>query len=226
MFTVTLIGADGSGKSTLGKKLGEILQQPTKFIYLGENPESATHMLPTTRLWLNIKMSFGNPVSVGPPDPSNNPLPKHLIKRIFKETLSVFRYAIVISEEWYRQFIVWYYRFRRHIVITDRHYYLDYYFHHIYPDHVPITVASRLHGIMLAKLYPKPELILFLDASPEVLFDRKREGSIELLEKRRQEYIRLSRVVESFHTLDASQPIEIVAQQATNLILDYLRNKK
>lgn len=226
MITVTLIGADGSGKSTLGKKICEALQFPSILIYMGENPEAATHTLLTTRIWGKYKLSSKNSNLGGPPDPVKKPLPKKPIMRILKEFVSALRYTNIFFEEWYRQCVVWYYRLRHYIVITDRHFYLDYYHSHISPGEFDLPLAARVHGMMLARFYPKPDLILFLDAPPEVLFARKGEGNFELLESRRQEYIRLSRVVESFHTLDASQPIEIVAQQATNLILDYLRNKK
>ena len=52
MFTVALIGPDGSGKSTIGKRLAGALPFPMKYIYMGVNLEAGTHMLPTTRLVL------------------------------------------------------------------------------------------------------------------------------------------------------------------------------
>ncbi len=226
MLTVTLIGADGSGKSTLGQNLKQALNHPTTYIYMGENPQTATYMLPTTRLWVKFKQRTGNPDLGGPPDPAKvAPLPKNLIKRILKELKSAARLMNLIAEEWYRQLIIWTFHARRYIVITDRHYYLDYYYHHIHPGSQPLTLAARFHGFILAKLYPKPNLVLFLDAPSEVLFARKGEGSLELLEKRRQEYIKLAPVVKQFHTLDATQPIEAVTQQAIDLILAHTKGK-
>jgi len=226
MITVTLVGADGSGKSTLAKKLLEVLQYPTVYIYMGENPQAATHMLPTTRFWSYLKQRNGAIDLGGPPDSSKiAPLPKAPIKRLLKELKSAIRVTNLVSEEWYRQLIIWYYRFRRYIVITDRHFYLDYYYHHIHPNGQQLTLAARIHGSILAKLYPKPGIVLYLDAPPEVLYARKREGSPELLESRRQEYINLSQAVKRFHALDATQPIEIVTQQATRLILAYIEGK-
>ena len=226
MITVTLVGADGSGKSTLGKSLRDILQYPTAYIYMGENPLAATHMLPTTRLWVKLKQRDGVIDLGGPPDSTKvSPLPKAPIKRLLKEFKSAARLTNLIAEEWYRQLIIWYYRIRRHIVITDRHFYLDYYHYHIHPNSSHLTLAARIHGSILDKLYPKPSIVLFLDAPPEVLYARKREGNLERLENRRQEYINLSQIVKGFHILDATQPIEIVTQQATDVILSYIKSK-
>lgn len=216
---VTLIGADGSGKSTLGKNLLQALQYPAVYIYMGENPQAATHMLPTTRLWVKLKQQKGDIDMGGPPDISKiRHFPKNPIKRILKEIKSAVRITNLIAEEWYRQLIIWYYEARRYIVITDRHFYLDYYYHHIHPKGQPLTLAAHLHGIMLSKFYPKPDIVLFLDAPAEVLYARKREGNIELLECRRNEYVNLSKSITIIYTLDATQSIEIIAQQAISLI--------
>ncbi len=226
MLTITLIGADGSGKSTLGKNLREALKDPAVYIYLGENPQTATHMLPTTRLWVSIKKHTDNPDLGGPPDPAKiDPLPKGPIKRFLKELKSAARIANLMAEEWYRQLIIWTYQARGFIVITDRHYCLDYYYHHIHPRGRPLTLAARFHGFTLASLYPKPTLVLFLDAPAAVLFARKGEGSLELLELRRQEYIKLSSAVKHFYTIDATQPIETVTRHAVDLILAHNKCK-
>ena len=45
---------------------------------------------------------------------------------------------------------------------------------------------------MLNYIFPKPDLVICLDAPGEVLFSRKAEGTIELLEQRRQEYLQVS----------------------------------
>jgi hypothetical protein len=37
---------------------------------------------------------------------------------------------------------------------------------------------------MLEHFYPKPNLVIYLDAPAEMLFARKKEGTIELLEQR------------------------------------------
>ncbi|MDQ4078675.1 MAG: hypothetical protein M3220_20845, partial [Chloroflexota bacterium] len=71
MFTVALIGADGAGKTTVGKRLEGALPLPAKYIYMGINLESSNLVLPTTRLILEVKrLRGGRPDMGGPPDPT------------------------------------------------------------------------------------------------------------------------------------------------------------
>ena len=70
MFTVTLIGPDGTGKSTISKKLQNLLPLPTQYIYMGINQEATNFTLPTTLLWKKIKRASGRQTDMGgPPDP-------------------------------------------------------------------------------------------------------------------------------------------------------------
>src|SRR5690606_16626163 len=50
VFTVALIGPDGAGKSTISRKVVEMLDIPAKYLYMGVNLEASNLMLPTTRL--------------------------------------------------------------------------------------------------------------------------------------------------------------------------------
>jgi thymidylate kinase len=88
------------------------------------------------------------------------------------------------------------------------------------------TFSERVHGLVLNRLLPKPDLVIFLDAPAEILFARKQEGSVELLEKRRQEYIQFQDKVKRFVTVDTTQTVDQVASQVCNLIMDFYRSKK
>jgi hypothetical protein len=61
MFTVALIGPDGAGKTTIGRRLEHALPRPVKYIYMGVNLDSSNVMLPTTRLVKAIKRALGAP---------------------------------------------------------------------------------------------------------------------------------------------------------------------
>ncbi len=67
--------------------------------------------------------------------------------------------------------------------------------------------------------------MIYLDAPAEVLFARKGEGTIEALERRRQEYMSLQGVVKHFALVDATQPQEVVAREVTNLIRDFYNQR-
>jgi thymidylate kinase len=49
-LTVALLAPDGAGKTTLARSLGRAFYLPTRYIYMGTNPNSGSVTLPTTRL--------------------------------------------------------------------------------------------------------------------------------------------------------------------------------
>src|SRR5436305_15261284 len=49
MFSATLIGLDGVGKTTIAKRLEHALPMPVKYLYMGMNFEAGNCLLPTTR---------------------------------------------------------------------------------------------------------------------------------------------------------------------------------
>jgi thymidylate kinase len=129
--------------------------------------------------------------------------------------------AHLMAEEWFRQLVTWYYQARGYDVIFDRHFYFDYYKHHVVSNRAGRTLSERLHGFMLDRIFPKPDLVIFLDAPAEVLFARKGEGTVELLEQRREEYRQFQGRVNLFLTVDTTQPVEEVVRQVCNLIMDF-----
>jgi thymidylate kinase len=80
-----------------------------------------------------------------------------------------------------------------------------------------------VHGFNLRRLYPRPDLVVLLDAPAEVLHARKGEGSIEALEARRQEYLGQAGLFRRFVVVDASQPTETVAADVRARIVEFVR---
>ena len=227
MFTVALIGPDGAGKTTIGRRLEHTLPLPVKYVYMGINVDSSNYMLPTTRLIRAIKRARGAPPdNAGPPDPRRvKPSPKGIIKRTVSSVKSGLRLINRLAEEWYRQGLAWNYRRLGNIVLFDRHFFSDYYAYHIATGGQGRPLGDRIHGFMLAHIYPKPDLVIYLDAPAEVLFARKGEGTITALERRRQEYFQMRNLVKNFTVVDASQPEDDVTRKVTGLIWDFYRAK-
>jgi thymidylate kinase len=223
VFTIALIGPDGTGKSTISKMLRTLLPLPTKYIYMGINQEATNFALPTTLLWKKIKRATGRQIDMGgPPDPNRlQTIPKTPLHRVAREVKSGVRIANLIAEEWFRQFVTWYYKWRGFIVIFDRHFYFDYYKHHVAHGVSGRTLGEYVHGFMLNHIFPKPDLVVFLDAPAEILFARKKEGTVELLEQRRQEYLQFQGKVKQFVTVDTTQSVDEVARQVSRLIMDF-----
>jgi len=224
MFTVALIGPDGAGKTTIGRRLEHTLPLPVKYIYMGVNLGSSNHMLPTSRLITALKRACGaKPDVAGPPDPSqvNKPRPKGAVKRMAAGLRSSLRLVNRLSEEWFRQGLTWYYQQRGNIVLFDRHFFSDYYAYDIADNGQGRPLSRRIHGFMLDRVYPKPDLVIYLDAPAEVLLARKGEGTLEALERRRQDYLQLRGLVKNFVTADATQPEDEVARDVAKLIWDF-----
>jgi thymidylate kinase len=227
MFTVALIGPDGAGKSTIGRKLQETSPLPIKYVYMGVNLESSNLVLPTTRLLLEVKRARGQRPDITVPRDVyfQSQTRKKFTKRVTDGAKAALRMINLMAEEWFRQLIVWIYMLRGYHVLFDRHFYFDYYDHDIANTDPKRPLSSRLHGFMLQKLYPKPDFVIFLDAPSEILFARKPERTIDILESKRQEYIRLRKVMKDFAVVDVAQPVDTVVRQVCELIVNFQQNK-
>lgn len=220
MFTVALIGPDGAGKTTIARRLEREMPDDIKYLYMGVNVEASNLALPTTRLLQAVKRRMGRQSEMGgPPDPARKkPRPKGVLKRTVSGLKGLLRLLNRIGEEWFRQVVAWYYLRRGYIVLFDRHFFSDYYAHDIQTRDVGRPLTSRIHGLILDRFYPKPDLLVLLDAPAELLFARKGEGTLALLEGRRQEYLQLQDKIEHFAIVDASQDEDTVAEQVEALI--------
>lgn len=202
--TVALVGADGAGKSTVSRLLEEAaLPWPVKRVYMGVNLEASTLMLPTTRLLLAVKRARGGRPDMAPGSDPASGGPRST-RQLLRETA---RFTVWTLEEWLRQLVAAWYRARGFLVVFDRHFLADHYFTDVTAGR---TSVRRAHGWMLQHLYPKPGLVICLDAPADVLYARKSEASQAWLDRRRRQYLRLSQAVPAFAVVDAGRSLETV----------------
>ena len=230
-LTVALVGPDGAGKSTIGARLQEAdLPRPVKTIYMGVNLEASSLMLPTTRLLLAAKKARGSrpdmvASSLRDVEPvesaagSDGPAPKQSATASLKSSVREgARLGVWMTEEWLRQLVAAVYSRRGYIVVFDRHFFVDYYHADVADRPVRRGAVRRMHGWMLERVYPKPDLVIMLDAPAEVLYARKPEATVEWLEQRRKQYLELASEVPEFVVVDVDRPLEAAVSDTVEAI--------
>ncbi len=217
MTTVALIGGDGAGKSSIARALVDSSQGRMRYLYMGMNPGSANVALPTSKLVYRAKQKSLE--ADGREGASLHSLEHR--KRQRGRLWSMARLGNRLAEEIFRQLLSWAYQLRGAIVVYDRHFLFD--FWSTSAKRQP--VLDRIHLWFLRRVYPKPDLVLFLDAPSAVLYDRKPEVPVSYLDHRRKAFIQAGSQVERFVTVDAARPLSEVLAEVRHQIVDQLQKK-
>jgi thymidylate kinase len=223
-LTVALIGPDGAGKSSVARRLPGRLEAPARYVYMGVNLEASNLLLPTTRLALAVKRARGQRPDLAPSSGAPTSGATVPLLRVGRSTKQLVTVSNLVAEEWFRQLVIWWHRMHGRVVVLDRHFLFDYYRHDVVPQQ-PVSAPRRFHGFLLRRVYPRPDLVLLLDAPADVLFGRKPEGTVEQLERRRQEYLTLPRGIRGAgETIDTSSSLEEVVERAAEAVRQHRRS--
>ncbi|MDH3302788.1 MAG: hypothetical protein OES24_19995 [Acidimicrobiia bacterium] len=215
-FSVAFVGPDGAGKTTVARRLETDLPLPVTYLYMGVSAESSNRLLPTTRLVRSIRRRKGV-VERGPKARAQEPAGRPSVRRRLRATA---RLLNRVAEESYRQAIASRQMRQGRVVLFDRHFFADYHMHDVDTEG-RLPLSRRLHGLFISRVLPRPDLLVFLDVPAEVLFARKGEGTVELLEEMRNGYRRLASAGPTFVTLDADRPLDDVVDDAVAVVLEH-----
>jgi thymidylate kinase len=214
-FTVALIGCDGAGKTTVARALERATGLPVRYLYMGVSAESSNRQLPSTRVAHAIKRRAAATRRHAPAQAGRAPAPRG-VRRACRSAL---RLANRLAEEWYRQLIAQALVRRGSIVVFDRHFLADYHPFDVAGAGRPLS--RRIHGWMLMHTYPRPDLVVLLDAPPEVLFARKGEGTLASLARRREDYLGLTDAAgidRPFAVVSATQSVDAVVADVAGIV--------
>ena len=186
--SVALLGADGSGKSSVARELLGVLPCPGQRVYMG----SDNYLLPVTR-WLARRRRE--------PKRTRKPVRRSRPKRA-KETLSLLlHYVEMLSRYLVRGLPA---MKRGRVVVFDRYVY-----------DMLLDERMERHPLMrkmITEVFPRPTLTVLLDAPAEVLRMRKSDHPLERLKKMRLDYLSLRRQLPGILVLPSTRPVkELVA---------------
>jgi thymidylate kinase len=230
MLTVALVGGDGAGKTTIAKNLAKSLPFSVKYLYMGPSILSSDLALPTSRLarWVKIRsLQKADQIYLKTPRESISSHDFHYKPTARSSIWLAARLLNRLAEASYRQFLSLIYRLRGNVVIYDRHFLFD-----AIPDKRNSQggkqeLFEHLEYVFLYYCFPKPNLVIFLDAPADVLYDRKKESSIDHLDKRRKAVLKQGEKMANFVRVDATQPLEKVVEEVTEYITKIrLRSKR
>src|SRR5207249_2672260 len=138
---------------------------PVTSIYMGVNMHASDVMLPHTRMILAVRnIRRGDDPERASDVETFKTAPATLpSRRALASVRSSLRLANWLAEEAYRLWVARRHTRRGRVVIFDRHFFADFFAADISADGAPRPIARRIHGFVLRRVFPKPDLVVCLD---------------------------------------------------------------
>ena len=226
MTSVALIGGDGAGKTTVARHLTTSPELRAKYLYLGMSAQSGDHLLPLSRLVLGLKRRAYRRATLRttgvPPQSRHIPASHYEYSNEQRSSWWVAaRLGNRLAEAWYRQLISAYLQLRGYLVVYDRHVLFD--AGSLDAGRASRRVTERIYHWLMRSFYPRPDLVILLDASGEVLHGRKGEASPGYLDRERTMYLAQAAAAPAFVRLDATKPLDEVLRDAQAAVAEHCR---
>jgi thymidylate kinase len=179
---IAFIGTDGSGKSTLLQKMQELFPD-VQLLYFGWQP-----FLITTK-WLSRLLKKKNIVVT---ERAN----RNVRFRFVQEAMLGYYFIEYVAR--------YLFQMKKEIVLCDRYFY-DFYAHYDY-------ASKSVFFPWLLKIFPKPDVLFFLDVDSYTAVQRKPDMNLALVELHRVRYHDLCSKMEAI-VIDTAQPVDVCVEQ-------------
>lgn len=193
---VVLLGADGSGKSTVVQALSAALAPAFRRV-------TALHLAPALFRYRRAGRTVSAPHGQRP-----RSLPGSLAKAVYWLLDYSLGYYVRVRSALARSTLVLFDRYLLDALADPRRY--------------RYGGPPRLLPLIW-RLVPKPDLVILLDAPTDVLRSRKQEVAVAETERVTGAYRRIVMTSGIGHIVDAAQPVDGVVRAAGAVILDFLR---
>ena len=201
---VAFLGPDGSGKTTLARRLAAAHIFPTHYVYMG----SGNYILPTSHLIERISRGLRKKHN----DSKMREEKIHILERLLRYLKETAKLCHDMAE-FLTRYLFLSYRFYRkgHLVINDR------YIYDLLLDRERFGRHPVIEKIIL-RLLPKPDLLLFLETSTQTMHQRKGEHSLDILESMKQGYRSLQEYFPNHQIIETDDTVT----SSLNEIVGYL----
>jgi len=194
-----VFGPDGAGKSAVIKRLAEELLPPFEEV-------QQFHFRPMFRRQWIEKQTITDPHAKSPRS----------------GLASIFKLLYWLADCWYGYLVtVRPVRANSRLVIFDR------YFPDILvdPQRYRLPSSSQWFSGLIVRLVPRPDLLVLLDVPAEIVQQRKAEVSLAESQRQRLAYREMFQALPDAFIVDASRPVEDVAEDVKTVVLKSLTGR-
>ena len=203
-FFVVLIGPDGSGKTTLAKKLINEVKEKTCCFTSSYYLHGRFGIIPNLATLMGKEKEETNVMKFGVEQTQD--LEPHSVLRI---VIYMMYYSIDFTLGYFKLLRM---RFSHKIIVADRYFY-DYF----YQEH--FKKYPKILYFLYMKMLPAPDLVIFLKADAEAIYARKPELSIERINTQQENIQKLLTDIDNSVIIDSSKELEQTYNEIRNNIV-------